>query len=189
MVELNAAGGYGTTQYGPAKPASSLSAYDYGSMGMAAVGGITSAYAQYQAGKAQKKIANWNAAQARVQSAQALQAGEFNANRVAIQAEQTQGRQRAAEAGSGIIAGAGTSRAVEASSEAASDMDRFMIELNAKRQAYGYQVKAAGDTLTGQMDMQRGEMGAASTLLNTGSQVWLDADAAYGGHRGNIQFG
>lgn len=163
-------------------------ATDYGSMTMAGVGGLTSAYAQYMAGKAQRRIADWNAKQARVQAAQAIQAGDFAANRVAIQEQQTLGRQRAAEAGSGIIAGAGTARAVEASSEAASEMDRTMIELNARRQAYGYQVKAAGDTLTGQMEQQRDTFGAMSTLLNTGSQVWLDADPAYGGHRGNINF-
>ncbi len=160
--------------------------YDYGSMGMSAAGGITGAYAQYMAGRANKKIASWNAAQARLQSAQAIQAGDFAANRAAIREQQTQGAQRAAEAGSGVIAGAGTARAVEASSEASSEMDRTMIELNARRQAYGYQVQAAGDTLQGRMAEQTGDMGAIATLFNTGSNMWLESDPSFGGHRGNV---
>lgn len=154
------------------------------SMYESGIGGLTSAYAQYMAGRTNRRIANWNAAQARVQAAQAKEAGGLAANRVSTQEAETLGRQRGAEAGAGIVAGAGTARNVEASSQAASEMDKTMIELNARRAAYGFQMRAASDTAQGRIAEQQGEMGGIASLLNTQSQLWLESDQNYGGYRG-----
>jgi hypothetical protein len=163
---------------------------NYAGEALTAIGGLTSAYASYMAGRANKKIADFNARMARVQAAQAIQAGEFNANRVAIAAQRQQGAAQAAEAGAGIVAGAGTAKAVEASNEAASNMDRLMIELNARREAYGFQVRAAADTMEGKLAEQKGAMQAGAALLDTGAQEWLESDPAYGGFRGRgLDFG
>lgn len=144
-----------------------------------AIGGLTTAWGQFSAGRANQRLARINAAGARRQAAESLQAGQFSANRVLSQQGQEHGAMKAAQAGGGTVVGAGTSGLAQASARAGSNMDRFLIQLNARRQAYGYQSKAAVDLFEGKQTQVAGDLGAAETLLNTGDKLWQNADHAH----------
>lgn len=162
---------------GPAAPASTGTNWVGNST--TAIGGLTTAWGQFSAGRANQRLARINAAQARQQAAESLQAGQFSANRALSQENQAEGAATAAQAGGGTVAGAGTSGLARASDRATSNMDRFLIQLNARRQAYGYQSKAAIDTFQGKQEQVAGDLGAAETLLNTGDKLWQNADHAH----------
>lgn len=159
----------------------------YSAMGMTAFGGITSALGSYYSGKTQEAIANANAEIGRIQSQEAIRTGEFAANRAITRGRQVEGQQRAAEAASGIVAGAGTGGLAEAATEQASHMDALMIERNAAREALGYRMQANAATMQGQLAHAEGNAGAISTLLNTGNQLWMEGDNDYRGRR--LSFG
>lgn len=161
---------------GPAAPASTGSNWVGNST--TALGGLTTAWGQFSAGRANQRLARINAAQARQQASESLQAGQFSSNRALSQENQQEGAMKAAQAGGGTVVGAGTSAFAQASSRAGSNMDRYLIELNARRQAYGYQSKAAIDTFQGKQAQVAGDLGAAETLLNTGDKLWQNADHA-----------
>ncbi len=143
-----------------------------------AIGGAGTAWAQYSAGRANQRLARINAAGAKRQAAESLQAGQFASNRVLAQEGQAEGAQVAAQAAGGTVVGAGTSGLVRASGRAMSNMDRFLIQLNARRQAYGFQSRAAIDTFEGKQAAAQGDMAAVKTLLNTGDKLWQNADHA-----------
>lgn len=166
---------------GPAAPINAPT--NYLGMGSAAISGGATAYAQYSAGQANKRIAMGNARIAREQAAQAEQSGQFAANRVYEHERQIEGSMKASAASSGIVAGAGTSGRAAASSAAASDMDRYLIQLNARRQAYGFQTKAAIDTFEGNLAARKGEQEAIGTLGHTAAKVALLGDEQYGGYQ------
>lgn len=154
---------------------------NYAGQTATAVGGVASAYATYMAGKANRRIAAANARLARVQAQQAIEAGNFEANRSDIAAQSAQASGIAAQAGGGIVAGAGTGAAVQASNDAASSMDRYLIQLNARREAFGYRARASIDTFEGKLAQAEGSEKAVATLLNTGNKVWLESDRTQGG--------
>ncbi len=147
--------------------------------GATAAGGIAKAWAQDKSGRANQRLARINAAGARVQADQALQAGEFNANRLAAKEGVMQGAEDAAQAAGGTVVGAGTSRLVAASSKAAAMADEQMIRLNARREAYGFNSRAAIDDFQGDLAKREGRNAAVETLLNTGSKLWTEADTQH----------
>ena len=153
-------------------------------MGMTAAGGLVSANGQYQAGKTNQAIARSNAVVARAQGQQAVQAGEFAAGNADNRGRKIQSQQQAALASSGTVVGAGTNAQAMLNSEQASGMDALMIRRQAAREALGYEIKASGDELQGDMAAAAGKTGAISTLLNAGSQMWLEGDSNYGGYKG-----
>lgn len=160
---------------GPAAPASYGSGYA-GPVANAA-GGIASAYAQYSAGQANKRLARQNARMANEQADQAIQTGKFQANRVGQQERIIEGAQKASAASQGVVVGAGTQHHLAEASQAASEMDQRMIELNARREAYGFRARAAIDTFQGKQAARAGTMAATETALNTGSKLWQQVDA------------
>ncbi len=141
-----------------------------------AVGGVASAFAEYSSGRKNQRISRINARMAEEQARQAVESGDIAANRVLVGQRVAEGGQRAAEASSGIVAGAGTSAMVSAADRAAAMEDARTIQLNARRQAYGYKVKAEGDRFQGRLSRRSGDLSAVETLMNTGSKLWLQAD-------------
>lgn len=152
--------------------------------GVTALGGATSAFAAYTSAQYNKRVARQNAALARMQAVQAVQAGEYAKNRVALRERMIEGQQSGAAAAGNTLVGAGSNATARTASQGASAMDQYLIELNARREAYGFQVKAAADSAAGRMSQQEGTMGITETLLNTGSQEMLEADPNYAGFRG-----
>lgn len=160
-------------------PDATISPARQASMASGAVGGAASAYSMFEAGKTSQSLARFNANYARMQADQAVQAGGFAAARRQVVANQLTGRTVAEQGASGTVAGAGTNRAVTASQDAGTASDKYLLEVNASRQSNAMQVRAAGDDFTGQQDRSAGEMAAMSTLLNTGSNEWLESDPTW----------
>lgn len=148
-------------------------------MGVTAAGGAATAYAQFQAGKTNQKIARFNARQAEIRADQTIQAGDFAARRRAMVQAQLAGRTISGQAAGGTVVGAGTNRMVVADQENGSAMDQFMIKLNAARAAEGDHMQASADTLQGNMARRAGESGAIGSLLATGSDEWLLSDSSF----------
>ena len=154
-------------------------------MALTAAGGITSIMGQLSAGKLNKSIADANASVAEAQATEATHAGDFAASKAAEAGAQLEARQRGAIASSGTVVGAGTNRAVLGDTEQVTAVNQEMIKRNAIREALGFTSKAAGDEMAGQAAESGARMGAISTLLNTGSQEWLETDPNFQGYRGS----
>jgi hypothetical protein len=60
-------------------------------------------------------------------------------------------------------------------------MDRMMIGINARRQAFGYQVQAANANFQADLARRRGNEGALSALISTGARETEYADPNYRG--------
>ncbi len=146
---------------------------------MTLAGGLTSAWSQYSAGRESRKMARFNAEQQRIQAAQTLAAAKFQENQRDGATRVAEGSVRASQAAGGTVVGAGTNRAVIDSIEGASAMDKMLMEINARRQAYGYRVAAAGTQYEGELAALQGEAGAVSTLLDTGGRMELQNDRKY----------
>lgn len=145
------------------------------------LGGLLSAYGKYEAGQYNSKVAAFNADYARVQADQALQVGREAENERDLKERYIEGQTRSGFAAQGVVVGAGTSRAVLDSERASSEMDKQRIEINARRQAYGFQIRAADQDSRGKMAALTGETDAVQTLLHTESQYMLETDPSYKG--------
>lgn len=176
----NVTGGAQATSAGRTNPGNT----NWAAMSLTALGGLTSAYSQIQAGKANSASATANSEMAMNQATEATNAGAFAAARASIRGQQVASKALAGQAGQGVVAGAGTGGAVVQDSIQGSQMDALMIQRNAAREAIGLQTKAAEDQQEAVSDERKGDAGAISTLLNTGAQEWLEADSQYGGFRG-----
>lgn len=136
---------------------------------MTAIGGVAQADQSYQAGQANKAIANFNARQSEIQAQQALEAGGAAENRQTVKGSLLQGAQVAGFAGQGVVATAGTAKTVETASQLVSDMDRMLIGINARRQAYGFQVRAADQRFQAHQAEVQGNEAALGALIRTGA--------------------
>lgn len=154
--------------------ATPMPAPNYAGIATTAAGGVMKAYGIYQAGKYNRRVATINAKAANEQANQAREAGVFAENRLAIREHQVESADRAAAGSSGIVAGAGSNRNVIAANQATSAMDQLMIELNARREAYGFKARAAAATAEGRMASATAHQEVASTLLNTGNKLWQE---------------
>ncbi len=175
----------GATAQASAQPAPN----NYGGMSLTALGGLTSSWASIQAGRYNRRSADFNASMSEEQAKQAKQIGESAANRVAGQARVVQGRARSQMAADGTVVGAGTSAAVLASNEAAAAMDESTIRSNAMREAFGFRARAVAQREAGRMEELSGKMGAISTGFKTLSKVELESDQRYPtSNGGGIEF-
>lgn len=162
---------------GPAAPATTGS--NWLGYGATSVGGVAKAYAQHKAGRANQRLARINAKAARMQADQAIQAGEFTANRIDAKERQIAGSEAAAQAAGGTVVGAGTSGLVRAAGHAAALADEQQIRLNARREAYGFKSRASIDEFQGRLAKREGNLAATETLMNTGTKLWQEADAVH----------
>ncbi len=144
---------------------------------MSMVSGAGNAASSYEAGQSNKAISRFNAANSRIQAEQALESGATQEARAGIKEGILRGEQTSAFAGQGVLANAGTARSVIAGSEAVSEMDKLMIGVYARRQAYGYKVQAAGETFAGKQAARAGNEAAIAGLLRTGGSVMEKSNA------------
>jgi hypothetical protein len=152
---------------------------NYPAMAITAMGGVTGALAAYGAGKVNAHIARDNATMADVQAGEAVAAGEYEAGKARLKGRQVEGMARAGEAGQGVVVGAGTSGAILQDTERASAMDALLIKRNAARQALGYQLRAGADRMTADAAESAGKEKAFATLLNAGSEMWMESEPNY----------
>lgn len=160
-----------------------------GGMALTAAGALTSAYGTYLSAKYNRHALERNAQMARMQAQQAIQAGQFAANRVTTRERQIEGQERSSAAAGGVVVNAGSNKAVQASTESAGAMDRYMIELNARRQALGFNMRAVGDESQGRLEQLNATQQEGATAANAAGMLWLESDPNFTGFRGRgIQF-
>jgi hypothetical protein len=138
-----------------------------------------SAMASMRAGKAQKKLADYNAQVAEYQAADALARGRQAETRLRTDVKGVIGEQRAAFAASGVDINDIDSTAVnvQANTAALGEMDALAIRLNAAREAWGFKSQAADYRYTGKLAKMQGTSAAIGTILTGGAQL---AYAKYG---------
>lgn len=154
---------------------------------LTAFGGLTSAYAAFQTGKINSQIANYNANLARLQSSEAIQSGDLASGQEAGRQKQREGA-IAANFGAQNVSG-GSQAAALVSSRNQSAMDQLIIQTNARRQAYGYQVRAASESTQAAQDMAQARSKETATLLYTGAQEELYQDPRFPGQRYGVNIG
>lgn len=138
---------------------------------MTALSGASQAYSSHEAGNTNRAIDRFNAANDRVAAQQTLQSAGSAMARQDIKANILQGEQRSAFAGQGVLANAGTARAVVAGSQAVSEMDKLMIGINARRAATGHLQRAAYEDFQGDRAAAMGNERALGSIIDAGTKM------------------
>lgn len=157
---------------------------NYTAMALTAAGGVTSAIATRKSGILNKRIAESNAQIAEAKSDDALKAGDFAATRTILKSRAAGSRERGAQASSGTVAGVGTNAIAIADSEQAGAMDALMIKRNATREALGFKTQAVAEHMRGDAEDTASKLGTLTTLLNTGTKLWMESDRSSGAYQG-----
>lgn len=182
---LPAGSGRATADTGPAAGVGP----NAGGMALTAAGAATSMYGTYLSSRYNRNALRQSAQLARMQAQQAREAGAFAAARVSTREGLIEAQERGSAAGGNVLVNSGSNKAVQYSTEQGSNMDRYMIETNARRQAFGYQMRGVGLDSEARMQTQNATMAMAGTAVNAGSQLWLESDPNFAGFRGRgIQF-
>lgn len=138
---------------------------------MGAAGGMQ-AYGQYQSGKFNNAMAEQNAKIQTQAAEDAAGRGAIEANAAKQNAAQVAGSQRAAMAAGGVDVGSGSALDLLSDTARGGELDALIARNNAARESYGLQVSAADSLARGRMARQQGNMGAVSTILTTGANVY-----------------
>lgn len=144
----------------------------YASMGLSAIGSITSALSQSSAIRAQgdyeSTIARTNASIADLQASQTLEQGDLAASRKNLQTQEQVGSEKAAQGASGTDVSGGSAAAVRAGTAGVGTIDELTIRNNAARQAWGFQTSAIQDTYKGQFAQLTAKAQSTQSLLSGG---------------------
>lgn len=172
-----ASGAYTKADVGPGA-AAGLSGYGLaGAMALSGIASLFTGSAQVRAGRAQKKMMEYNSRVADLQSVDALLRGDVAAKRQGRITNKVIGVQRAAYAAQGVTLDVGSQADVEADTVFLGKLEEMRIRNNAARESWGYKVQARDLSMRGQYAMQTSQMQAIDTLLTSGSRLAL---AKYG---------
>lgn len=144
-----------------------------------AVGGGVQAFGQYQAGVAQKKVADYQASLERVRASMAEQQGMVAQTQSDKGFAQQMGRARTAEAAGGVVVdGAGSAQDYALSAAAEHAVEKFMIKQQAQQAIWGFQTQSDLLKYQGRMAKRAGVLNAAGSLLSSASQAGGSAAGA-----------
>lgn len=137
------------------------------------VGAGFSAYGQYNAGKDQRALGEFNAGVSEQKARDALVRGDWSENRLREETRKLIGQQRVAFAASGVdITDADSTAAnVFADTQALSELDAQTIRYNAQREAWGHRMDAENFRRGGQTAYEAGKMNAIGTLFQAGGSL------------------
>ena len=165
--------------------ASTVASGIIGAVGAQSQGRAQANMYQYQAG-----VARVNATVAKQDSDYAREAGEVEATNAGMRTRAEVGATRAGMAAGNVDINSGSGKRVVASETAIGQENEATIRANAAKRAYGFDVKAAGDTATaGAMDVaattsrEAGDINAISTIIGTAGSVaskWSQYGQAFG---------
>jgi hypothetical protein len=144
----------------------------------AGIGTAVAGYSQYQSGQAQKDLAKTNARIAEESASDSRRRGQIEEDRRRALTRQQLGSQKAAFGANGVVSSTGTALGLLSETAEYGELDALTIRNNAAREAFGYRIEAVNSRTRGRIASQEGTLGAASTLLGGGAQV-------YGTYRGN----
>lgn len=111
-------------------------------MASSAVGSYYSSALQKSSLAAQAAIAESNARIAELGAQSALNQGQREVGALTLKAGQLKSRQRASLAANGVDLGVGSAAEIQASTDIMKDIDKYTIEANAVRSAWGYRAQA-----------------------------------------------
>ncbi|HHJ4503803.1 TPA: hypothetical protein ACQJXC_005255 [Raoultella ornithinolytica] len=139
-------------------------------LAITAVAGALSAYSQVQTGKANAAIANANADAQEQAGRDAVNTGNDQAYQQRMQAKQVAGKQTVSLASGGADLTSGNALDLTAETAQFGQLDALTTINNAQRQAAGLQFQAGVSRAQGKLERQSGNLGAASTILNSVAQ-------------------
>lgn len=141
------------------------------SAGIGALGAIRSADASSSAASYNAEVAANNATIAQQNATWAGQAGEQQAAMQEQKTRATVGAIQASQAAGGVDVNSGSAVDVRSSAAQLGELDAITIRSNAARQAYGYNVQAAGDTSQSQLDRFQASQDTTGGYINAGSTL------------------
>jgi len=146
--------------------------------GVGAIGSMTSANAASESAKYNAEIASNNAKIATQNANYAGAAGTAQAEQAALKTRAEVGSMAASEGASGVDINSKSNLDVRSSARQLGELNAITIRSNAARAAYGYNVKAASDTATGQLDLASAQNDLTAGALNAGTTVLSTAGSA-----------
>lgn len=135
--------------------------------GMSVMGGI-------QSGKSQKRLNEYNAQVATMQSEDAIARGKDAEERHRENVRRLMGSQRAAWAASGVDVNSGNAVDVVADTASMGELDALMIRHNAAREAWGFQNQAIDYRARGEIAEAEARNRGLQSALSTGSTLLSD---------------
>jgi hypothetical protein len=135
-------------------------------VGLMAGGAAMSAGAQRASGKAQQRLAEYNAQVGEVQADDAIARGREDEGRHRVAVRGLIGSQRAALAASGVDVNSGTASEIQEDTARQGELDALTIRLNAAREAWGYKVQAGDSRARGAYARAEGNMQALGTIVS-----------------------
>lgn len=144
----------------------------YGAMAVSSFAAIAGALTQSAAFRAQgdyeASIARTNAAIARLQARQTIEAGSAAASRENLKTQATAGAVRAAQGASGVSVNGGSAQLVQNAIRGVGAQDEITIRTNAARRAWGFETAALQDSFKGKFATLTAKNAANQTLLTGG---------------------
>ena len=147
-------------------------------MAVQAAPGILSGLGGLQQADYMAAVTRNNAAIARGNASQALQAGQYNASTVKMRGSTLAAEQQVAQAANGVDVGVGSAAAVRDATQRMSALDAAMVQYNAAKQAFGFETQAATDETQAKLYKMSGR-NALFTGLAKASSAAVGAAAAY----------
>ena len=141
------------------------------------VGAGVQAYGSESAAKYQAAVANNNAAVAKQNAQYAIDVGNTQMQAKQQQTASMIGSERAMYGAAGVEDNSGSAVRVQSDTARLGAIDAATIKNNAARQAYGYQVQAAGFQGQASMDQAAGNLNAFSSIIGGASSIgskWSD---------------
>lgn len=151
--------------------AAGLSTLQVVSLAATAIGGVASAYGQYEQGKSQQAVLDNNAKRADYEAQDSIKRGQENVSRQLLKSGQIRGAQRAGLAASGVDINSGSPLAILMDTQALGEQDAQTLSKNAAREAEGKSFEASNLRYQGKVARRNGTSGAVSSLLTTGATV------------------
>jgi hypothetical protein len=141
------------------------------SLAATAVGTGVSAYNQYQAGKAQQSLSNYNAAVSDQAAVDTARDGRIAANAQRAQNERLKARQRALYAKAGVSIATGSPLMVQVEQAGELEMAALEQEQQANSQAAKLRQQAVLDRMQGSAAKKAGGLNAMATVLQGAGQA------------------
>lgn len=134
--------------------------------------GAVSAYGQYQAGQQQARIANANADAQEIAARDTINAGNAEAAQQRQQTRQLQGQQAAAFGAGGTDMTSGSALNIFGNTAQGGQLDSLTTINNAERQGAGLNFQAGVSRAQGQIDRNKANLGATTTILNSSLKAY-----------------
>lgn len=148
-------------------------------LALGAIGTGMQAYGTYQDGKAESEANKYNADIMRQQAKDAIELGENQKQKAALQNKQLMGKQMAQFAANGIDLTSSSPLEIFQQTSEWGERDRQEISDNTGREVWGYNSQASLFDSAAKNAKRAGKMGAFSTLLGGSANLMFNAKKSF----------